>query len=200
LTQLLSSRSTPSHLHALRTTDTTITKFLPQPSSSYYDDHHLLPSTSSSSGSSHVSEPPLMAPVALTITSIFIQLISLYELILDHLTARIERISIDPISPIPNLSSGGLPVIEPCIQGMLFSEVVVNLLERIERLLGISPALASDDRGLLSAKQRDILWSELSGSLGNLPSHGVMRFANVKTMFRKVAVTLKQISIGEQNW
>ncbi|KFY28674.1 hypothetical protein V491_00349 [Pseudogymnoascus sp. VKM F-3775] len=202
LTQLLSNQSTPSHLRALRTTDTTFSKVLPQSLSSYHDNRYLSPSPSSSSSpsTSNVSEPPLLAPIALTITSIFIQLISLYELTLEHLTTRIERIAMNPIRPIPRLSSGGLSVAEPCIQGMLFSEVVVHLLERIERLLGIGAVLASGDEGLLSARQRDVLWSELSGSLSALPSHGVTRPANVRNTFKKVAVILKQISIDEQNW
>ncbi|KFZ20044.1 hypothetical protein V501_00333 [Pseudogymnoascus sp. VKM F-4519 (FW-2642)] len=201
LTQLLSSQSTPSHLRALRTTDTTFPN--PQSLSSYHDNHYLSPSPSpsSSAGSSDVSKPPLLAPIALIITSVFIQLISLYELTLEHLTTRIERIAMNPIRPIPNLSSGGLPVVEPCIQGMLFSEVVVHLLERIERLLGIGAVHASGDVGLLSARQRDVLWGELSGSLSVLlPSHGVMRPANVRNTFKKVAVILKQISIDELNW
>lgn len=202
LKQLVSSQSTPSHLRALRTTDNTFPKLLPQSLSSYHDNHYLSPSPSpsSSSGSSEVSEPPLSAPTALTITSIFIQLISLYELTLEHLTTRIERFAMNPIRSIPKLSSGGLPVAEPCIQGMLFSEVVVHLLERIERLLGIGSVLGSSDVGLLSARQRDVLWSELSGSMSVLPSHGVMRPANVRNTFKKVAVILKQISIDEQNW
>ena len=201
LTQLLSSRSPPSHLHGFRTKNTTFSKLLLQSSTSYDRYHSLSPSSSpsSSSSSSDVSQPPLLAPVALAITSIFVQLISLYECTLEHLTTRIERIAIDPISPIPNLSSGGLLVAEPCIQGMLFSEVVVHLLERIERLLGIG-ALTSGDGSLLSARQRDVLWGELDGSLGIHPSHGVMRPANVRNMFKKAAVMLKQISIDEQNW
>ncbi|OBT53103.1 hypothetical protein VE04_08305 [Pseudogymnoascus sp. 24MN13] len=202
LTQLLSSQSTPSHLRVLRTTDATSPKLLPQSISSYLDNHYLSPSPSLSSlpSSSDVSEPLLLAPTALTITSIFIQLISLYELTLKHLTTRIERIAMDPIRPIPRLSSGGLPVAEPCIQGVVFSEVVVHLLERIERLLGIGTMLASGDVGLLSARQKDVLWSELSGSLSVLPSsHGVMRPANVRNTFKKVAVILKQISLHEQN-
>lgn len=201
LTQLLSSQSTPSHLRALRTTGNTVPRLLPQSLPSYHDNHYLSPSPSpsSSSGSSEVLEPPMLAPIALTITSIFIQLISLYELTLEHLTTRIERIAMNPIRPIPRLSSGGLPVAEPCIQGMLFSKVVVHLLERIERLLGIGAVLGSGDVGLLSVRQRDVLWSELSGSLSVLPSHGVMRPANVRNTFNKVAVILLQISIDEQN-
>ncbi|OBT79248.1 hypothetical protein VF21_01875 [Pseudogymnoascus sp. 05NY08] len=200
LTQLLSSQSTPSHLRALRMTDNKFPKLLPQSLSSYHDNHYLSPSPSpsSSSCSSEVSEPRLLAPTALTITIIFIQLISLYELTLEHLTTRIERIAINPISPIPNLSSGGLPVTEPCIQGILFSKAVVHLLERIERLLGIGTVLGSGDVGLLSARQRDVLWSELSESLSVLPTHGVTRPTNVRNGFKKVAVTLMQISIDEQ--
>ena len=46
---------------------------------------------------------PLSAPLALTITSIFIQILSLYELILEHTTTRVDRLPIEPIPPIPIL-------------------------------------------------------------------------------------------------
>lgn len=191
-----------TQLRAFRTTDNTFPKLLSQSLPSYHDNRYLSPSPSpsSSSGSLNISEPPLLAPTALAITSIFIQLISLFELTLKHLTTRIERIAMNPIRPIPRLSSGGLPVAEPCVQGMLFSNVVVHLLEKIERLLGIGAVASIGDVGLLSARQRGVLWSELSGSVSVLPSYGVMRPANVRNTFKKVAVKLNQISIDEQNW
>lgn len=193
-----------TQLRAFRTTDNTFPKLLSPLLPSYHDNHYLSPSPSpspsSSSGSSAVSEPPLSAPTALTITSIFIQLISLFELTLKHMSTRIERIAMNPVRPIPRLSSGGLPIATPCVQGMLFCNVVVHLLEKIERLLGIGAVASSGDVGLLSARQRGVLWSELSGSDSVLPSHGVTRPANVRNTFKKVAVKLNQMSLDEQYW
>ena len=79
----------------------------------------------------------LPAPIALTVTSIFAQLISLYELILEYLTARVERIAIDPIAPIPGLIYGGVTLENSGTQGVLFTEAIVYLLEKIEYTLGI---------------------------------------------------------------
>ncbi|KAF5005413.1 hypothetical protein FDECE_8134 [Fusarium decemcellulare] len=87
----------------------------------YHSDNQHDLSSSSSLHTSAASEP-LLAPLSLLITSIFVQLISLYELTLDHLTTRIDRIAIDPIAPIPDLTFGGLPITEPCTQGLLFAE------------------------------------------------------------------------------
>ena len=197
LAQLQNNRSTPSHRRALMM-HTTFPELSPPLPSLFHENDCPAP-VSPPSSCSDAPEPSLSAPLALTITSIFTQLICLYEVVLKHLTARIERIAIDPISPIPNLSSGGLPLALPCIQGMLFSDVAVHLLESIERILGISVARAGDDGNLLSARQRDVLWSELGGSFSVLSSHGAMRPATVRSTFKKVAGILEQISISAQN-
>lgn len=197
LAELQNNRSPTSQRRALMM-HTTFPELSPPLPLLFHEDD-CSPSTSSPSSFSDAPEPPLSAPLALTITSIFTQLICLYESILKHLTARIERIAIDPVSPIPNLSSGDLPVAMPCIQGMLYSEMAVHLLERIERILGISVARAGGHENLLSARQRDVLWSELSGSFSVLSNHGAMRPATVRSTFKKVAGILEQISITAQN-
>lgn len=139
---------------------------------------------------------PLLAPIALTITSIFIQLIYLYGLTLTHLTARIERIHTDPIPPIPGLTFGGLPIAEPCTQGMLFSEVVVHLLERIERALGIGVVPEGGEAGLLSARQMDVLWSEFDEGASSVRGRGMMRPANVRASFENAGKMFKELSLS----
>ncbi|KAH7002591.1 C6 zinc finger domain protein [Ilyonectria destructans] len=139
---------------------------------------------------------PLLAPLALTITSIFIQLISLCELSVKHMTARIERIAEDPILAIPGLTFGGLPLAEPCTQGMMFCNVTVHLLERIERSLGIAMVPEGGEAGLLSAKQMDALWGELDEGFSTAHGRGAMRPANVREAYDELGQIFKQLSLN----
>lgn len=200
LTRLLGSRHAYMHglFHAPQAAET-ISPELSQLSPESFQANHRNPTSTPSSYPAAASEP-LLAPLALTITSVFTQLISLYELLLAHLTARIERMATDPIASLPGLTFGGLPVAEPCVQGMLFSEVAVHLLERIERALGVGKVSESSEVGLLSSRQIDVLWSELDGGLGIVPGHGAMRPANVRKVFGKVGFTLKQFSLGNVSY
>ncbi|KAK9241736.1 hypothetical protein V1506DRAFT_549820 [Lipomyces tetrasporus] len=195
LTRLLSSRPSRGLLCASRTAETPFPKLLSLPSQSPQNNHHNLSSVSSSSYPIAAGEP-LFAPLALTITSIFTQLVSLYELILQYITTRVERIATDPIAPIPGLTFGGLPLENPCTQGMLFSEVIVHLLERIERALGIVSVPDGGEVGLLSVRQIEVLWSELDGRRAIIPGHAIMRPANLRRLFGKVAFIFRQLSLG----
>lgn len=137
----------------------------------------------------------LLAPIALTITSIFTQLISLYELFLEHTTTRIEQLSTLPVVPLPGIMFGGLPLAEPCTQGMLFSNGVLHLLERMERALGISEP-ERGEAGLLSARQVEVLWSELDGGVGITPADGSMRRpALVKKLLGTMAIKFSHLSL-----
>jgi hypothetical protein len=107
------------------------------------------------------------------------------------ITARVEWISIDPIAPIAGLVFGGVPLDNLCTQGILFS---INLLERIECTLGINSGPSTSQVGLLSARQTQVLWSELDGRCAVLPGHAVMRPATLRRIFGKVAVIFRQIS------
>ncbi|KAG2002090.1 hypothetical protein GB937_009755 [Aspergillus fischeri] len=139
---------------------------------------------------------PLLAPLSLTVTSIFSQLIALYELFLEHLTARIARLAIDPIATIPGITFGGLPLENPCMQGLLFCNVTVHRLEGMERALGISGMPEGGTLGLLSARQIDVLWSELDGRIGITPCSGATRLARVKRLLGKVAIIFKKLSLS----
>ncbi|KAL6229490.1 hypothetical protein BDW75DRAFT_97546 [Aspergillus navahoensis] len=158
---------------------------------------HNLTSTSSLAFS-YFATKQLPAPLALTITSIFTQLISLYEVLLDHLITRIERLSTDPLAPIPiDKFKGSLRSDKPCAQGMIFSNIMVQLLEEIEGSLGINEMPGQCKIGLLSARQVDVLWSELEGRVGTTSRDGAMRPADVKQLFKKVAIVLHQFTLRE---
>jgi hypothetical protein len=194
LTLLLNSRQCHGPLCTSQKSVTLSLEPVPLPLQSYQHNYSNPTSTFSLPYPSAASQP-LLAPLALTITSIFTQLISLYELFLEHLTTRIERLSTDPVAPIPGFTFGGLPLVEPCTQGLLFSNGVVHLLERMERALGISEPEAGEV-GLLSARQVEVLWSELDGGIGITPVDGtVRRPANVKKLLGKMAIIFSRLAL-----
>jgi hypothetical protein len=130
---------------------------------------------------------------ACNITSIFTMLLSFYELFLEHLTSRIERISTRPVAPIPGLTFNGQLLARPCDQGVLFSQVALNLLERLESVLGI--VTKGERAGLLSPGQIEYLWGQLDSSDGVASGSGIMRPADVKSLFRKVAAVFERLSL-----
>ncbi|KAL3441669.1 hypothetical protein BJX65DRAFT_288195 [Aspergillus insuetus] len=159
--------------------------------------HSYNPTTASSP---RFSANPLPAPLALIITSIFGQLISLYEFVLDHLITRIERLPTDPLTPIRTIKFQGiLQPDKPCVQGMIFSNAIAALLEEMEIALGTNE---TRDRGgicLLSARQANVLWSELEGRAGIISRDAgeAMRPADVKQLLRKAATVLCEFSLRE---
>ncbi|KAE8391121.1 hypothetical protein BDV23DRAFT_171872 [Aspergillus alliaceus] len=153
-----------------------------QPLQSYQGTSHN-PTPISSVTYLYTATQPLLAPPALTITSIFTQLISLYEVLLEHLTTRIERLSTESLTSISGVIFGGSPQEKPCTYGMLFSNIIVESLEEMESALGIS--------------EIDVLLSELDGRVGITPRDGATKPVHVKQLFRKAAVMLQQFSLGE---
>ncbi|KAF4967029.1 hypothetical protein FSARC_5320 [Fusarium sarcochroum] len=137
---------------------------------------------------------PLPAPIVLMITSIFIQLVTIYEVILDNVTTRVERIAVDPIAPVPGLIFGGRPLERPCTQGMLFCEVSVSLMEGIERVLGIIPISEGREAGLLSPRQMEMLGNELDERDEVIPGYAMMAPANLRKLFGKVADIFRSLN------
>ena len=128
-----------------------------------------------------------------TISIVFSQLISFYELFLEHLTSRIEHISTDPVAQIPGLTLNGKPLARPCDQGVLFCDMVIGLLERMENVLGYG--MDGGGKGLLSAEQVDNLWSQMDGTDGVASGHGIMRPADVKALFWKMVAVFEHLSL-----
>ncbi|SPN99089.1 uncharacterized protein DNG_02126 [Cephalotrichum gorgonifer] len=114
-----------------------------------------------------VPHEPLTAPVALAITSVFTQLLDLYELNLRHLLARLKRAALKPMAstPLPGLAFGTYNVDSRCQQGIVFIATIHNLLQRMEVSLGISWEPGRGD-GVLSTRQMHSLWNEISDEFG----------------------------------
>ncbi|KAF4338992.1 hypothetical protein FBEOM_7079 [Fusarium beomiforme] len=136
---------------------------------------------------------PLPTSIFLMITSIFIQLITIYELILDNIATRVERIAIDPIEPIPGLIVCGRPLERPCTQGMIFCEVSVSLIESIERVLGAGIKSDITEVGLLSLRQIEVLGKELDERHQVVPGHALMTPATLRKLLGKVADIFRSI-------
>lgn len=77
----------------------------------------------------------------------------------------------------------------------MFSEVIVDLLNKIERSLGIAAASDGGEVGLLSVRQAQVLWGELDGRRVIIPGHAVMRPANLRRLFGKLAGVFRQLSL-----
>jgi hypothetical protein len=135
----------------------------------------------------------LSAPIALMITSIFIQLVSIYELTIDRLTTCVERIVTDPISPVPCLTFGHRPLDRPCTQGMLFCELSMSLMESIERGLGIIPISEGREPGLLSPKQIGMLGHQLDERTALIPGPTLLTPTGLRKLFGRVVDVFRNI-------
>ncbi|KAG9495547.1 hypothetical protein J7337_013796 [Fusarium musae] len=142
-----------------------------------------------------VTSEPLPTPIALMITSIFIQLITIYELILDNIATRVERIAVDPIEPVQGLIVCGRPLERPCTQGIIFCEVSVSLIENIERVLGVGRGVEDKEVGLLSPRQVDVLGKELDERRRVIPDHAMMTPAMLRKLLGKVADIFRSIRV-----
>ncbi|RBQ76440.1 hypothetical protein FVER14953_03298 [Fusarium verticillioides] len=136
---------------------------------------------------------PLLAPLVLTITAVFTQLISLYEVLLKHMILWLENIPAEPFGPISGLRIGDVSPQDLCAQGIRFSNASLNFLERIEQILGLNGLPEWGGPGLLSMQQIDLLWSVLDGGEGIAPGHGFMRPAYVKRSLWKALSVMSRV-------
>jgi hypothetical protein len=183
VTQLLSNQQCAPLLDASPATEMTTPKQLMSPKHRKgANKHHSAAAVES-----------LSAPIALMITSIFIQLVSIYELTIDRLTTCVERIVTDPISPVPCLTFGHRPLDRPCTQGMLFCELSMSLMESIERGLGIIPISEGREPGLLSPKQIEMLGHQLDERTALIPGPTMLTPTGLRNLFGRVADVFRNI-------
>ncbi|OBS29579.1 hypothetical protein FPOA_03516 [Fusarium poae] len=140
-----------------------------------------------------VTAEPLATSIALTITSIFVQLITIFELVLNHIAIRVERLTINPTESVPVLIVCGRLQQMPCVQGVVFCEGSVNLIGNIERVLGVGRMLDGKEVGLLSPRQIDVLRGEMDERCSVGAGHTVMAPATLRKLFGKVAGILRRI-------
>jgi hypothetical protein len=138
-----------------------------------------------------ITYQPLSAPLALTIINVFTQLIALYELISEKLSARVNRSDILPVAPIPSSAFEGSMMVHPCKQGLLFTSMAVPLLERMESVLGTAAGPESGE-GLLSPRQLDVLWIELGGVNGETDV-GMLRPKLLRRAFHDAGIILRRV-------
>ncbi|ENH73670.1 hypothetical protein FOC1_g10001728 [Fusarium oxysporum f. sp. cubense race 1] len=128
-----------------------------------------------------ITYQPLSGPLALTIINVFTQLIALYELIIEKLSARVNRLDVLPRSMM----------VHPCKQGLLFTRMAVPLLERMESVLGTAGG-PENGEGLLSPRQLDVLWIELGGVNGETDV-GMLRPILLRRAFHDAEIILRRI-------
>ncbi|KAF4439770.1 C6 zinc finger domain [Fusarium acutatum] len=158
-----------------------------------YGDGHNEPSPNFASPFPSASLQPAMTPLVLTITAVFTQLISLYEVLLKHMILWLENIPAEPFGPISGLRIGDASPQDLCAQGIRFSNASLNFLERIEQILGLNGLPEWGGPGLLSMQQIDLLWSVLDGGEDIAPGHGFMRPAYVKRSLWKALSVMSRV-------
>ncbi|KAG5788315.1 hypothetical protein H9Q69_012620 [Fusarium xylarioides] len=158
-----------------------------------YGGGHNQPSPNFASPFPSASLQPAMAPLVLTITAVFTQLISLYEVFLKHMMNWLENVPAEPFGPISGLRIGDASPQDLCTQGIRFSNASLNFLERIEQILGLNGLPEWGGSGLLSIQQIDLLWGVLDGGEGIAPGHGFMRPAYVRTSLWKALSVMSRV-------
>ncbi|KAL3291277.1 C6 zinc finger domain-containing protein [Colletotrichum asianum] len=111
-------------------------------------------------------------PLALVITSCFVQIITLFESITLHIHKRLESLAVDPLTPIEGLKFGAFWIGDGHLQGIIFTQIITSLLERADGLLGLrdhdtSRWSTSPRQIILSSEQRDILRRQLEEVTGD---------------------------------
>ena len=135
----------------------------------------------------HLSARPISAVI-----EVYCHLLSFFQLFLEHLTDRVERHGHNPVIPIPGLAFNGVVLTSSCEQGVLFSSSTFYLLGRLENAIGLNPTLA--EPGLLSKHQINVLFDNLDGSDDLARSKGIMRPADLRKLYARVAVVLEQLA------
>ncbi|KAF5622389.1 C6 zinc finger domain protein [Fusarium tjaetaba] len=192
LSRLLNNRSCHAPLETAHMLDIVNLPGLDGQSSSphSYGDGHNGSSPSFASTIPSTSLQPLLAPLVLTITGVFTQLISLHEVLLKHITLWLTA---EPLRPISGLQFGEASPQDLCAQGVRYSTASLSFLERIEQILGITGLPEWGEPGLLSMQQIDVLWSVLDAGEGIAPGHGFMRPAYVKRSLWKALSVMSRV-------
>jgi hypothetical protein len=130
-----------------------------------------------------------------TIMDIYCLILAFFQLFLEHLTDRAEQNGSNPVVPIQGLSYNGMVLTGPCTQGTLFTSSTSILLGQLDNVLGLDPV--SGGTGLLSTNQIDVLCDKLDRSEDLAQRKGIMRPADVRKLYARVAAVLERLSANE---
>jgi hypothetical protein len=146
--------------------------------------------------STHKPNRKLSISLISTIMDVYCRLLSFFELFLEHLTDRAERVATSPVKPIPGLRFNGIILTGAGTQGTLICSSMFYLLGRVETVLGLDPT--STRKGLLSMSQIVMLHRKLDQSDGLVQKQSIMRPENVKSLFLRIATILEQLASTEK--
>jgi hypothetical protein len=104
-----------------------------------------------------VEDEVISQSLALVITGVYVQILDLLYMTILLAKHRFSRAHIDPIRPIEGIQFGSLPLIDGCTQGIVFAQIILNLLERAERYLGIGMVPVDAPGGILTREQMSLL-------------------------------------------
>lgn len=137
----------------------------------------------------------MSAHLVSTIMDIYCRILAFFQLFLEHLTDRAEQSGSNPVIPIQGLSFNGVVLTGPCTQGTLFTSSTFYLLGRLDTVLGLDPM--SGGTGLLSTNQIEVLCDRLDRSEDLAQRKGIMRPADVRKLYARVAAVLEKLSASE---
>jgi hypothetical protein len=112
-------------------------------------------------------------------TNVYCQLLAFYELFIELLTARAERLA-GPMVAIPDMTLDDAPVNGLPAQGVLFCNTSLTLLRRFDEVLGIG---STRGQGLLDRGQIKSLWDTLDHSVGFNAGNAPMRPVDMIRLF-----------------
>jgi hypothetical protein len=138
----------------------------------------------------------LPAHLVPTIIDIYCHILAFFQLFLEHLTDRAEEQGENSVIPIPGLTFNGTILTGPCTQGVLFSSSSFYLLGQLETVLGIG--FTSGGSGLLTTEQTNVLFDKIDRGEDLARGKGIMRPADVKRLYARVAAVLEKLSANEQ--
>ncbi|KAL5606489.1 hypothetical protein BROUX41_002895 [Berkeleyomyces rouxiae] len=132
--------------------------------------------TLASSNNNNFATPKILdTPTSLAIISCYSQSLKFLEVITYHIIYTLDNTETQPLYNLPNVRTGEVSLGDALFRGTMFAQIIVNLIERLDELLGIplkDPAieLPSCSHGMLNDAQLKMLWLELGESNANWSS------------------------------
>ena len=146
--------------------------------------------------STHQSNDQHSSHLVSVILNVYIRLLSFFQLFIEQLTDRTERFRTDPVIPIAGFTLNGASIPGPFTQGTLVTGAICHLLERLETLLGLNSI--SGGNALLSPGQVDMLNNKLDRSNDLSHTRGIMRPADMRNLYARMATVLEELSLNER--
>ncbi|KAL1897817.1 hypothetical protein Cpir12675_002161 [Ceratocystis pirilliformis] len=140
---------------------------MPVPSPVLESVQRVIQEASSSSSETATTMPKVLdTPTSLAIISCYSQGLFFLETIVIHINYTLENAGVRPLYTLPTERCGIISFQDHLMQGVIFAQLVTNVVQRLDDLMGIplkDPSIFSlnSSRGLLNEHQIKMLWLEL---------------------------------------